>query len=75
MPQRSNTGPTYDKAYLSELKASTPSARPHVGDEPYDADISLDPNDISTSFIEVDNVAGSSGPFLQSAVADTSFHR
>jgi GC-rich sequence DNA-binding factor len=75
MPQRSSTGPTYDKAYLSELRASTPNARPHVGDEPYDADISLDPSDISAPFMEVDNLAGSSGPFLWSALADTSFHR
>ncbi|OCH90931.1 hypothetical protein OBBRIDRAFT_563603 [Obba rivulosa] len=44
-PTKSIGGPTYDAAYLSELKASTPSARPPapVDDSiSYDADISLD---------------------------------
>ncbi|KAI8994209.1 nineteen complex-related protein 2-domain-containing protein [Trametes punicea] len=42
--QRS-TGPTYDAAYLNELKASTPSARPPMPPEEtvsYEADVSMD---------------------------------
>ncbi|KAJ7195498.1 nineteen complex-related protein 2-domain-containing protein [Mycena pura] len=36
-------GPTYDKAYLNELKASTPTSRPSMSvDNSYDADISMD---------------------------------
>ncbi|PCH39872.1 hypothetical protein WOLCODRAFT_97929 [Wolfiporia cocos MD-104 SS10] len=46
---RSN-GLTYDAAYLSELKASTPSTRPSlpVGDVDmsYDADVSMDPTSV-----------------------------
>ncbi|KAI0631928.1 nineteen complex-related protein 2-domain-containing protein [Trametes polyzona] len=40
-----STGPTYDAAYLNELKASTPTARPSVPQDEtisYDADISMD---------------------------------
>ncbi|KAJ7818525.1 nineteen complex-related protein 2-domain-containing protein [Mycena olivaceomarginata] len=37
-------GPTYDKAYLNELKASTPSSR---APDPYDADMSMDMGDMS----------------------------
>ncbi|KAJ7021614.1 nineteen complex-related protein 2-domain-containing protein [Mycena alexandri] len=37
-------GPTYDQAYLNQLKASTPSSR---APDPYDADMSLDMGDIS----------------------------
>ncbi|KAF7346601.1 GC-rich sequence DNA-binding factor-like protein [Mycena sanguinolenta] len=41
-------GPTYDKAYLNELKASTPSARAPVPvSDPYDADMSMDMGDMS----------------------------
>ncbi|KAJ7244984.1 nineteen complex-related protein 2-domain-containing protein [Mycena haematopus] len=41
-------GPTYDKAYLNELKASTPSSRAPVPvSDPYDADMSMDVGDIS----------------------------
>ncbi|KAJ8463892.1 hypothetical protein ONZ51_g9949 [Trametes cubensis] len=42
--QRS-TGPTYDAAYLNELKASTPTARPPIPTEDtvsYDADVPMD---------------------------------
>ncbi|TFY79609.1 hypothetical protein EWM64_g4406 [Hericium alpestre] len=40
---RSNGGPIYDQAYLSELKASTSMSRPTLtGDISYDADISMD---------------------------------
>ncbi|KAI0747373.1 nineteen complex-related protein 2-domain-containing protein [Fomes fomentarius] len=38
-----STGPTYDAAYLSQLKANTPSARfPLPAGDSYDADISMD---------------------------------
>ncbi|KAF8171926.1 nineteen complex-related protein 2-domain-containing protein [Mycena galopus ATCC 62051] len=40
-------GPTYDKAYLNELKASTPSSRAPVPSDPYDADMSVDFGDMS----------------------------
>ncbi|KAJ6508474.1 nineteen complex-related protein 2-domain-containing protein [Mycena sanguinolenta] len=41
-------GPTYDKAYLNELKASTPSSRAPVPvSDPYDADMSMDLGDMS----------------------------
>jgi hypothetical protein len=55
---RSSGGPTYDKAYLSELKASTPGSRPSqvVNNDPYDADLSLDPYDLSTQSMEIGNV-------------------
>ncbi|KII90784.1 hypothetical protein PLICRDRAFT_52485 [Plicaturopsis crispa FD-325 SS-3] len=40
---RANAGPTYDKAYLSELKASTPSSRPPPPrDDSFDIDMSVD---------------------------------
>ncbi|KAJ2933384.1 hypothetical protein H1R20_g3695, partial [Candolleomyces eurysporus] len=47
-------GPTYDQAYLNELKSSTPSARP-ANVDPYDADMSMDVDsgDISTRTIDV----------------------
>ncbi|PIL22749.1 hypothetical protein GSI_15442 [Ganoderma sinense ZZ0214-1] len=41
IPQLS-TGPTYDAAHLSQLKASTPSARPPQPTDSYDADVSMD---------------------------------
>ena len=41
IPQHSS-GPTYDAAYLSQLKASTPSARPSLPTDAYDADVSMD---------------------------------
>ncbi|KIY45206.1 hypothetical protein FISHEDRAFT_67141 [Fistulina hepatica ATCC 64428] len=46
------TGPKYDRAYLEELKASTPSARAPQwhADETYDADVSMMDADISMDF-------------------------
>ncbi|KAF7298985.1 GC-rich sequence DNA-binding factor-like protein [Mycena indigotica] len=40
----SNRGPTYDQAYLNELKANTPSSRPEpvIPTDGYDADMSMD---------------------------------
>ncbi|KAJ7069752.1 nineteen complex-related protein 2-domain-containing protein [Mycena amicta] len=49
-----NRGPTYDQAYLNELKASTPTSRPTSSD-PYDADMSMDV-DISTADISFQDV-------------------
>ncbi|KAJ7718488.1 nineteen complex-related protein 2-domain-containing protein [Mycena maculata] len=41
-------GPTYDQAYLNQLKASTPSSRaPIPSGDPYDADMSMDIGDMS----------------------------
>ncbi|KAJ7432756.1 nineteen complex-related protein 2-domain-containing protein [Mycena galericulata] len=41
-------GPTYDQAYLNQLKASTPSSRaPLPTGDPYDADMSMDVGDMS----------------------------
>ncbi|KAG6853058.1 hypothetical protein C0991_007202, partial [Blastosporella zonata] len=48
----SNSGPTYSQAYLNELKASTPSTRPPPVSDPYDADMSMDVDDVSTMVIE-----------------------
>ncbi|KAJ7132963.1 nineteen complex-related protein 2-domain-containing protein [Mycena filopes] len=45
-------GPTYDKAYLNQLKASTPSSR---APDPYDADMSMDIGDMSAD-ISMQNV-------------------
>lgn len=45
MTSRTDSTPKYDAAYLSELKASTPTTRPSVytdGDISYDADMSVD---------------------------------
>ncbi|KAF9026128.1 GCFC-domain-containing protein [Hymenopellis radicata] len=47
-----NRGPTYDEAYLNELKASTRRAPPPAAD-PYDADMSMD---IDMS-VDVDDVS------------------
>ncbi|KAI0081642.1 hypothetical protein K474DRAFT_1656446 [Panus rudis PR-1116 ss-1] len=43
--------PKYDAAYLSELKAATPSARPRLEVESttYDADVSMDPDALQSS--------------------------
>ncbi|KAF8073909.1 nineteen complex-related protein 2-domain-containing protein [Lyophyllum atratum] len=43
-----NRGPTYDQAYLKELKASTPSSRPPPVSDVYDADMSMDVEEVST---------------------------
>jgi len=51
-----NEGPKYDAAYLQELKASTPSARPPrpVDVDSYDADMSIDIGDASIQTIDMD---------------------
>ena len=41
IPQRA-TGPTYDAAYLSELKANTPSTRPPLPTDSQDARMDVD---------------------------------
>ncbi|THV03055.1 hypothetical protein K435DRAFT_716253 [Dendrothele bispora CBS 962.96] len=51
----SNKGPTYDQAYLNELKASTPSSRAPMpaAHDPYDADASMDMGDVSMESVDV----------------------
>ncbi|KAJ3513492.1 hypothetical protein NLJ89_g2913 [Agrocybe chaxingu] len=50
-----NDSPKYDAAYLEELKASTPSARPPpMKVDPYDADMSVDLADVSMQSMEID---------------------
>ena len=50
---RSQAGPTYDKAYLNQLKASTPTSRPPLPtNDPYDADTSMDIGDISMQSVD-----------------------
>ncbi|KAI0058268.1 hypothetical protein BV25DRAFT_1919473 [Artomyces pyxidatus] len=51
-------GPVYDKAYLSELKASTPTNRPPVTtkDDPYDADMSMDIDSVGDMTVEMTDV-------------------
>ncbi|PPQ85156.1 hypothetical protein CVT25_004163 [Psilocybe cyanescens] len=51
-----NESPRYDAAYLKELKANTPSARPSLAAniDPYDADMSIDVDDVSMQNIIVD---------------------
>ncbi|KAJ7159856.1 nineteen complex-related protein 2-domain-containing protein [Mycena crocata] len=58
-------GPTYDQAYLNQLKASTPSSRaPLPSVDPYDADMSMDVGDMSADMsmqgIETEDVFGAS---------------
>ncbi|ESK88444.1 gc-rich sequence dna-binding factor-like protein [Moniliophthora roreri MCA 2997] len=50
--------PTYDQAYLNELKAKTPSARaPILSSDPYDADMSVEVDDIpGTSIAETSDI-------------------
>lgn len=53
-----STGPTYDAAYLSQLKANTPSARfPLPAGDSYDADISMDV-DSPAQLSALSNIAG-----------------
>lgn len=55
---RSNGGPTYDQAYLNQLKASTPTSRPTLpGNDSYDADMSMDV-DMSMDSVESLDVFG-----------------
>ncbi|KDR82497.1 hypothetical protein GALMADRAFT_134104 [Galerina marginata CBS 339.88] len=51
-----NDSPKYDAAYLRELKASTPTARPPQPSEidPYDADMSMDFGEVSVQSIDMD---------------------
>lgn len=47
----SSSGPTYDAAYLEELKANTPSGRPRLPDDSvsYDADVSSTADSLAQS--------------------------
>lgn len=50
-----NRGPKYDKAYLNDLKASTPTSRPPIPvADPYDADMSMDMGDVSMQSVDLD---------------------
>lgn len=49
----SNGAPVYSAAYLSELKASTPSSRRPPINDPYDGDMSMDVGDISMDSVDV----------------------
>ncbi|KAG2342161.1 hypothetical protein BDR05DRAFT_1001119 [Suillus weaverae] len=64
----SNGAPVYDQAYLSQLKASTPSSRRAPVAEGYDADISMDPGEISMEatemYVDVDTVIPSESSIL-----------
>ncbi|KAG6902530.1 hypothetical protein C0995_015348 [Termitomyces sp. Mi166 len=51
----SQSRPTYDEAYLKELKTSTPSSRPPPVSDPYDADMSIDVDQVSSMMV-VDGV-------------------
>ena len=54
---RSDGAPIYDAAYLSELKASTPTNRPPASrNDSYDVDMSVDPDDYPMTTI--DDVSG-----------------
>jgi len=46
-----NHGPMYDDAYLKQLKASTPNARPIVA--PTDNDMSIDISETSLETLDV----------------------
>lgn len=46
-------GPTYDQTYLNQLKASTPTSRPRLADDAYDADTSMN-IDVSLNDMDVD---------------------
>ena len=71
IPQLS-TGPTYDAAYLSQLKASTPSARPPQPADSYDADVSMDvdsPAQLSALSAIADDQADTAIPSASSILA------
>jgi GC-rich sequence DNA-binding factor len=55
----SNGSPSYSAAYLSELKASTPSSRRPPLNDPYDADMSMD-GEISMQSMDSVDVFGMS---------------
>jgi GC-rich sequence DNA-binding factor len=61
-------GPTYDQEYLRELKANTPTSRSVVANDPYDADMSMDVEDVSMLSIDSANVFGQSLPLTQCLV-------
>ncbi|RPD62638.1 GCFC-domain-containing protein [Lentinus tigrinus ALCF2SS1-7] len=66
---RPSTGPTYDAAYLSQLKASTPSARPTLPiGEAYDADVSMDV-DSPSQMSALSTIAGTAIPSASSILA------
>lgn len=50
LDQATISRPIYDAAYLKELKASTPTARPPLPlkSDPYDADMSVDFGDMQS---------------------------
>jgi GC-rich sequence DNA-binding factor len=52
----SSSGPKYDAAYLKELKATTPSARPPGSSnvDPYDANMSVDLDDMPSQSMAMD---------------------
>lgn len=57
-------GPVYDSAYLSELKASTPSTRPRLAVD--DGDVSMDVGETSISNVQTVDIFGAHpqwGPF------------
>jgi GC-rich sequence DNA-binding factor len=60
--QRSNGAPIYDKTYLSELKASTPSSRPPPlpENDSIDVDMSIDVDEFPTKIIDVLETQGNS---------------
>ena len=51
MVTSASSGPTYSAAYLSELKASTPSTRPRLQDESvsFDEDVSITADSLAQS--------------------------
>ena len=49
-----NRGLTYDQTYLNQLKASTPTSRPRLTDDAYDADTSMNIVDVSLGDMDVD---------------------
>jgi GC-rich sequence DNA-binding factor len=51
-------GPTYDQEYLRELKANTPTSRSVVATDPYDADMSMDVEDVSMLSVDSANILG-----------------
>ncbi|KAI1794968.1 GCFC-domain-containing protein [Ganoderma leucocontextum] len=71
IPQLS-TAPTYDAAYLSQLKANTPSARPPQPPDSYDADVSMDvdsPAQLSALSAIADDQAETAIPSASSILA------
>ena len=65
LDQATISRPIYDAAYLKELKASTPTARPPLpsNSDPYDADMSVDFGDISMQSLD-EEIGQSSRLFL-----------